>query len=85
MMWFGRSGFVSRQREGLFTSGSRTQTAFNLMGNRFLSDGPKAAEVSADHSLPSYAEVKYAYRFTSTPHRGFHGVVLKLILTNLTK
>jgi len=54
------------------------------MGNRFLSDGPKAAEVSADHSPPSYAEVKYVYRFTSTPHRGLHGMVLNLTLTNLT-
>jgi len=52
------------------------------MGTRFLSDGPKAAEVSADHLPPLYAEVKYAYRFTSTPHRGFHGEVLNLTLTN---
>jgi hypothetical protein len=85
VMWCGLEGrFGSRHRKGLFKSGSRTLAAFNLTGTRFLSDGSKAAGVSAHHSPPSYAQVKYAYRLTSPPHGGLHGVVLNLTLTNMT-
>jgi hypothetical protein len=41
-----------------------------------LSVGVKWSEREADHSLPSSADVKNAWSYTSTPAIYFHGVVL---------
>jgi hypothetical protein len=43
-------------------------------GGPFL--GVKRPGREADHSPPSSAEVKYAWRYTSTPPLRLHGVVL---------
>jgi hypothetical protein len=76
-------GFESRQRGGKFSLHHCVQTASGThptsypMGTRvsFLG-GVKRLRRKADHSLPSSAEVKNVWSYTSTPPIRLHGVVL---------
>jgi hypothetical protein len=75
-------GFNSRRGRGifLFTTASRTdlrptQPPIQWVSG-VLSLGVKRPGREAEHSLPSSAEVKNAWSYTSTPPICLHGVVL---------
>jgi hypothetical protein len=81
-LWAGRPGFYYRQGQGLilFTTASRhalwpTQPPIQCV-LWDLSPGVKWPRREADHSLPSRAEVKNAWRYTSTSLIRFYDVVL---------
>jgi hypothetical protein len=77
-----RLGFDSRQELGifLFTNASRTALGPTQPPIQWvpwtLSLGVKRPGLEADHSLPSSAEVKNDWSYTSTPPIRLHGVVL---------
>jgi hypothetical protein len=55
-------------------TGSETQLASSEMGTRVFSPGIKRPEPEADHSPPSWAEVKNAWSYTSISPLRLHGV-----------
>jgi hypothetical protein len=67
-------GFYSTQRCVQTGSGHHTDSySMDIVG---LPTGVKWLKSEADHSIPSNAKVKNAWRYTSTPSIGFHRVVL---------
>jgi hypothetical protein len=80
----GRSGFDSRQGLGIFLFAVMARLALEptqspiqwVPGAVYV--GVKRPGREADHTLPSSAEVKNAWSYTSTPSVHLHGVVLSL-------
>jgi hypothetical protein len=76
----GRLGFDSQQGRHFFSLRHRVQTdsgASYPVHTEAISLGVKRSGREARHSLPSSAEAKNAWNYTSTPKIRLHGVVLR--------
>jgi hypothetical protein len=76
-LWAGRSGFDSRHGLGIFSLRYRAKAILGLTQPPIeWIPGIKRPGRQTDHSLPSRADVKNAWRYTSTPPIRLHCVVL---------